>query len=126
MEMVETKFRWQDWVNLILGVWLFIAPFFGIGAVYSAAAVNGYIFGAIIVAFSLYALYTGHVWEEWINMAIGIWLVFAPLALGFYGLHVVMLNHVDVGAALFGIALWATVMHTPYEHEPKGDVTHHA
>ncbi len=29
---METKQRWQDWLNLILGIWLLSAPFFGIGA----------------------------------------------------------------------------------------------
>jgi hypothetical protein len=114
---METKRHWQDWANMILGAWLFTSPFFGIGSVNSIAAWNGYIFGAIIVLLSATALFLSQIWEDWINMAIGIWLFVSPFVLGFYHQHTVMLNHIDVGVALFGIALWAVAMYTPYASE---------
>ena len=117
-----TKKRWQEWVNMALGIWLFTSPFFGFGHVGSAAAWNAYVFGAIIVLLSAGALFFSQIWEEWINMAIGIWLFIAPFVLGFSLMHGVMLNQMDVGAALFFISLWAAVMHPPYEH--SRDVEH--
>jgi SPW repeat len=107
---METKRQWQDWVVIILGMWLLLSPFFGLGAVNSAAAWNSYIFGAIVIILSAIAIYESQVWEEWINMAIGIWLIFAPVALGYFHHHDVMLNSVDVGVTIFFFALWASSM----------------
>jgi general stress protein CsbA len=106
---MKGKERWQDWIKLVLGAWLFVAPFFGLGAVTSAAAWNGYAVGAVIIVLSLVALFIGKAWEEWLSMVIGIWLIAAPVALGFFHHHDVMLNHVDVGAAIFLVSLWAAL-----------------
>ena len=111
-----TKIRWQEWINMALGLWLFVSPFFGFGSVNGAAAVNGYVFGAIIIMLSGAALFLSQVWEEWINMAIGVWLFVAPFVLGFSDMHGVMLNQMDVGLALFGIALWAVAMYPTNAH----------
>ena len=107
---MNTKPRWQEWINMALGLWLFVSPLFGFGG-NSAAVLNAHVFGAIIVVLSGAALFFSQVWEEWINMAIGIWLFVAPFALGFSDMHKVLLNHIDVGTALFGIALWAATMY---------------
>jgi SPW repeat len=77
--------RWQDWVTLILGVWLFFSPFLVSGGSLSdAAAWNAYLLGGAITVFATYALADSKPWEEWINFALGLWLVAAPFALGFY------------------------------------------
>ena len=111
-----TKIRWQEWVNIALGIWLFVSPFFGFGHMSSAAAINAYFFGTVIVLLSASALFFSQIWEEWINMAIGVWLFVAPFVLGFSDMHAVKLNQMDVGVALFGIALWAAAMYPPYSH----------
>ena len=113
--MLLSKNRWQDWVNMALGLWLLVSPFFGFGGIHSAAAMNAYVFGVIIVLLSASALFFSQIWEEWINMAIGIWLFASPFVLGFNAMHSVTVNQMDVGAALFGIALWAVVVHPTYE-----------
>lgn len=117
-----TKNRWQEWVNMALGLWLFVSPFLGFGHETGAAALNAYIFGVIIVVLSGSALFFSQIWEEWINMAIGIWLFVAPFVLDFSIMHAVELNQMDVGVALFGMALWAAVVHPPYER--SRDVEH--
>jgi len=106
---METKQRWQDWVNLILGIWLFITPFLGLVALTSMAAWNSYIFGAIIAVFSIWALVQPRVWEEWINLVIGVWLVIAPFVLGFHTETAVMWNHIIVGIIVGADALWAAL-----------------
>ena len=114
--MLFTKNRWQEWVNMALGVWLFVSPFFGFGQETAPVAINGYIFGSIIVVLSASALFFSQIWEEWINMAIGIWLFVSPFVLGFSDMHGVMLNQMDVGVTLFGVALWAAAMYPTFAH----------
>lgn len=115
---METKQRWQDWVNLILGVWLFITPFLGMDTVMSVAAWNGYIFGTIVVVLSIWALAQPRAWEEWINFVIGVWLILAPFILGFSHQTGAMWNHIIVGVIIGVDALWAalTTKPTPMQH----------
>jgi len=120
--MILSKNRWQEWVNMALGLWLFVSPFFGYGHAGSMAAWNAHVVGAVIVLLSASARLFSQIWEEWINMALGIWLFAAPFVLGFHLMYHVMLNQMDVGAALFGISLWAAIVHPPYEG--SGDVEH--
>lgn len=99
--------RWQDWVNLVLGVWLILAPLFGLAVAGSAAAWNGHIVGAVVAVFALWALAQPRRWEEWINLVCGVWLIIAPFALGFGASPGAMWNHIIVGLLVGGDALGA-------------------
>lgn len=103
---MEKKQRWQDWVNLILGIWLFLSPWFGIG-VTETAAWNSWIFGAVIAVMAGWALANPQVWEEWVNLVVGIWVLIAPFVLGFTELEGAMWNHIIVGLIVAADAAWA-------------------
>lgn len=104
---MDTKQRWQDWVNLILGTWLFITPFFGMEMTSSTAAWNSYIFGVVVVVLSIWALVRPRAWEEWINLIVGIWLIIAPFALGYTMQTTAMWNSIVVGVIVGIDAIWA-------------------
>lgn len=126
--------RWQDWINLILAVWLFLSPWiinFG-GSAYSgaaetgaggygastnmaAAAWNAWIFGVIVFLIALSAIGRMQFWQEWINLLIGIWLFIAPWVLGFIGLPGASWDHWIVGVLIFIFAAWnlGAVRRTP-------------
>lgn len=123
--------HWQDWVNLVLAVWLFISPWiisfgatsgtsgydaygsYGAGGgaaaapAASAAAWNAWIFGVIVFLVALSALGRMRPWQEWINLLIGIWLFVAPWVLGFTGLPGASWDHWIVGALIFIFAVWS-------------------
>ena len=105
MSIVSTK-RWQDWVNLTLGVWLFISPW-ALGYANSTAAWNAYVLGAAIVVFAAAAAYMPHAWEEVVNSLLGVWLIASPFVLGFSGATVVALHTVIIGLLITAFALWA-------------------
>ena len=111
--------RWQDWFNLVLGVWLVVAPFVGVGAVNDVAAWNSYAAGAAVAIFALAAIARPQVWEEWVNLVIGLWLILAPFALGFADQPVAMWNQIIVGILIGLDALWAAAQYT-------GRRAHHA
>ena len=77
------KTRWQDWINLILGAWLFFSPWLFQYSTTGAASWNSFIFGVAIVVFALWALFAPRAWEEWTNLILGLWLIVAPTVLGF-------------------------------------------
>lgn len=111
--------RWQDWINLILAIWLFISPWvinFG-GSAYTGqtmagglnaigAAWNAWIFGVIVFLVALSALGRMQFWQEWINLLIGIWLFIAPWVLSFGGLPGAAWDHWIVGVLVFIFAVW--------------------
>ena len=101
--------RWQDWVNLFIGIWLFTSPFM-IGAISTihVAAWAGYIFGAIIIFASIRALRQPAAWEEWTNLTVAILLIMSPLFLGFSTDTVPMWNALLTGMWVGVDAMWAT------------------
>lgn len=75
--------RWPDHINLVFGAWLVLAPLSGIGGVSDAAAWNSYLAGLAVASLSLAALARPRPWKEWLNLILGVWLVAAPMVLGF-------------------------------------------
>jgi len=104
--------RWQDWINVLLGAWLVLTPFFGIGGIGDVAAINSYLTGAAVAIFAIAALSRPQMWEEYINMVLGLWLILAPFALGFTNLAGPMWNQIIVGLLIGGAALGVTLQKT--------------
>jgi len=107
---MERNERWQDWMILTLGVWLFLAPFFmAYASLAGAAGWNSYIVGGFIAISAASALW----WPapkapEWINLVLGLWLVAAPFVFGFYGTEAAAAwNLIAVGILVAGEAAWA-------------------
>lgn len=100
--------RWEDWLNLALGVWLFISPWILDFSGAAAAAWNAYIVGAGFAIFALIALGKPDRWEEWVNVVIGAWAVISPWVLGYSSVTVATWNAVIVGAIVLLVSLEAT------------------
>lgn len=107
--------RWQDGINLLLGVWLFLSPWLLGFADISAALWNALVFGALIVALAALAIVEYHDWEEWADMAIGLWVAVSPWVLGFAALtsgegaaaFAATWNALVTGVLTLGLAAWA-------------------
>jgi hypothetical protein len=110
-----TNAKLCDVANLILGAFLFLSPWIlGFGG--SGAAENANIAGIIIVAVAIAALAQFAVWEEWLNLIVGLWTVISPWLLGFYTTSKAMAVCVIVGAAvaiLAAVELWMMSHHPP-------------
>jgi hypothetical protein len=98
--------RPQDWINLALAVLLFVSPWV-VG--YSAdvfAAWNACLAGIATAALALAALAVFAEWEEWLALAIGIWVALAPWVLGFSANTHAMWTHVGLGVLVALTAGW--------------------
>lgn len=79
--------RWQDWVNVVLGIWLCIAPWLlakssGVSTIGANLMVEAWGVGLIIVVMSICGLARpSTAAPEWINMLVGLWLFVSPWAL---------------------------------------------
>lgn len=102
--------RWQDWFELALGVWLGVSPwalgFTDVGA----AHWNAVIAGVAIILYAIVELGVPKAWEEWVSIAIGVWLILSPFALGFYSHAVASWNTVVVGILIVVFAAWAMAL----------------
>jgi hypothetical protein len=109
-----TNARLCDVANLILGALLFLSPWmFGFEA--GRAAENANIAGIVIAALAIAALAAFAIWEEWLNLVVGLWTLVSPWVLGFQGTPA-MTVHVLIGAAVAIIAaieLWIMSQHPP-------------
>ena len=105
--------RWQDWVNLFLGMWLFVSPL-ALGLVIGspAATWNACVLGLAIIAFAWGAVYIPRAWTEAINIILGLWLMASPWILGFELQTVARTTTVATGLLLMALATWAMVLDT--------------
>jgi len=109
--------RWQDWLNLLIGVWLFISPWaIGFAGTDMTAAWNAWTFGVATVVFSALAVSMPSAWEEVINILIGIWMVISSWVLGVTS-RAAESNAVIVGLLLILFAAWAMAMNRMTQRE---------
>jgi hypothetical protein len=111
--------RWNnaklcDVANLILGAILFFAPWlFAFDA--GKMSQNAHISGIVIVVLAVAALSAFAVWEEWLNLIVGLWVLVSPWVLGFQG-TTAMTVHVVIGvlvAILAAVELWMMSQNPP-------------
>jgi hypothetical protein len=93
-----------EWTNLSFGSFLFCLPFFLDFPDLTAAAWNAYIFGALIVSCSAFALAKYHAGAVKTNLAAGAWVASAPFLLGFASSASAMWGHVLTGLSVATIA----------------------
>ena len=92
-----------DVVNLFLAMILFFSPWlFGlaVGAQWQTASTVGIVIAVLSVA----ALAAFAVWEEWLNLIAGIWLIVSPWLLGFQDSDAMTID-VAIGALVAVLAV---------------------
>lgn len=110
--------RWQDDVNLVLGVWLFLSPWLLLyGAEQATAAWNAHVVGIVIAALSLAALVIYRQWEEWLAVLFAAWLIVSPWILGYGAFTTAIWNQIVVGIVVLVLALWSAYAERR-EHKP--------
>jgi hypothetical protein len=104
--------KWQDWINLILAIWLFISPWAlsfapATAGASVAAAWTAWILAIVIGVFSIAALVRAQPWEEWINIVAAVLLFISPWVLHYYSAsQAAMGNALIIGAITFILAIW--------------------
>jgi hypothetical protein len=99
--------RWEDWINLVLGAWLFFSPWIMNYTTATTSAWNAWIIGAAFVIFTVWALSAPKPWEEWFNTVLSIWLIISPWVIGLVS-QAITWNFVIVGLIVLAISLDAT------------------
>jgi hypothetical protein len=98
-------------LNIIAGIWLIISPFILAYSV-SAATTNSVICGiiAIIIGWIRAADPSNRVSGlSWINVLLGLWLIWSPFAVHFFPLRAALYNSVIMGIIVTLLALWSAI-----------------
>ena len=103
----------QDWITLIVGILLVIAPFvLTIPAPEGTSTLpmtsNFVLSGAAAVLLALAALLAFRQWEEWLDVALGLWLIASPWVLGFTYSQTAVWAAIVGGAVIAAMGAWAT------------------
>jgi hypothetical protein len=96
--------QWEDWTSWALGIWLLLSPWTLWFEKDATATRNALVVGLLIILAELFELSIFRGWEEWINVALGAWLVISPWALGVSN-TAAQINFVVVGALVLALAL---------------------
>ena len=97
--------QWQDWSSWALGIWLLLSPWALFYEYEPAALRNALVVGVLIIVAEVVELSIFRDWEEWINVALGAWLLVSPWALGIAS-TAARLNFMVVGALVLILALY--------------------
>ena len=106
--------HWQDPVNALLGAWLIVAPW-ALGFHADLVVAGNYVLvGVLLVAAAVGAIVLPKAWEEWVEVALGLWLLASPWALGFADDSVPMENALFCGLLVVVLALWVLASDEDY------------
>lgn len=98
--------HWQDPVNALLGAWLILSPW-AVGFTDNTFAMaNAVVVGVLLIAAAVGAILVPKAWEEWVEVALGVWLIASPWLLGFTGVPAALQNALFSGIAVTVLALW--------------------
>ena len=102
-----TTKRWQDWLLLLGGVWLFVAPWTLGSSSDPNSSWNAWTLGVLVLATVWWAqAKPADKTSGWLQALYGVWLFAAPWTLGFSGLTSASWNAWLTRAAIIAVAGW--------------------
>lgn len=108
------KQHWQDWLTAVVGVWLVVSPWVLTFAMPEGASTtvidwNFVLSGTVAVMLGVAALASYRFWEEWADMALGLWLVASPWVLQFTASSAGKWNAIACGIIVIAAAGWTLI-----------------
>jgi len=106
----------QDWVNLALAVCLFVSPWIFGFAAEGRPAWNAWVVAVLLGVLAVGTLTLFAEWEEWANLALGLWLIASPWILHFANAMTATRTHLIMGVLIAVASAWAVWGH---RHGPQ-------
>ena len=102
---VSLPTQWEDWASWAFGIWLCISPWALEFDLERVPTRNAVIVGFLIILVEVVTLSVFRPWEEWINVALGAWLVISPWVLAIASTAATV-NFVVIGVLVIVLALY--------------------
>lgn len=103
----STKTYWEEWTNIVLGIWLIASTWELQYAHMSLVAWNSYAVGAAVTLIGATALISPSARKEMTNMILGLWLMASPWVLETHHHAAATANTFIVGLIVFVVAAFA-------------------
>ena len=98
LSMAVASTKWEHWASFVLGLWLAVSPWIAGYAEHELATGHAIVVGLVLALGSHFECVACDEFPlEWLNLAVGVWLVSAPFTLEL-GSRVAMANSIAVGA----------------------------
>lgn len=108
MSDTQNRFRWQDTLNLMLGIGVGVSPWLlGYAGTLPAATWSAMIVGGAIVVLAAIDIDAPARWEEWSIVALGVWHAASAFVLGLLEFRMAAMVTIGVGLAIAVLGLWA-------------------
>lgn len=113
-EEIMERMHFQDGITLVAGIVLVVAPFVLAitppeGADLVLLTANFVVSGGAAIVLGAAALIYFRKWEEWLDIALGVWLVASPWVLGFTYSQAATWTAVLCGVVIGAMGLWRSV-----------------
>ena len=95
--------KWQGWLSFALGLWLAVSPWIVGYSDHDGATANA-VFAGLGLALASHFEAALELPIEWINLAVGLWLMAAPFMLGYAAVSIAMVTSVAVGTLVAVLA----------------------
>jgi hypothetical protein len=98
-------------LNVLLGLWLLVAPFLlGYGNI-AAAMWNDVIVGGLVLILAGVRVWkpAHNRWLSWTNVLLGLWLLAAPFILAYSEVAAAMWNDIIVGIGIAVLGAWSAI-----------------
>jgi hypothetical protein len=102
-----------SWLVALAGLWEVLAPFFLGYSASTAALWDAIIIGVTLIVLGAWAAISNQISTDktlnWINVALGVWLVIAPFIFGYVAVAAALWNDIIVGIIAVVLAGWAAI-----------------
>ena len=118
---MDTINRWQDRIEIMVGIWLCISPWalsLPLAAAWCSVAV-----GICVILLSVEDFFLPNQLEEWGNVVLGAGLMISPWAWGFADNGAATANALISGFLISGLSIWA-LERLFMRHEENHRVSH--
>lgn len=96
---------WEDWLGMGLGALTVFSPW-ALGADDLLIAVNALLVGVLIYSVSALELRMVEIWEDWLNLLLGLWLLASPWSLEYSELSALAASHYALGGLVAALAMF--------------------
>ena len=97
--------QWTDWATWLLGIWLLLSPWALYFEFEAPAMKNAVLLGVLVILIEIIELSIFHGWEEWVNVALGAWLIASTWVLGITALAA-KIDFIIIGTLIVILALY--------------------
>ncbi len=102
--------KWASWVNVVLGLWLIVAPFALAYSDVTAALYEDVILGVIVAALALWSALAEQtrvtMSVRWVTAVAGLWVFVAPFVLAYTDTVRAMASDLVVGFVVLVLSVW--------------------